>query len=315
MNKETTLLEKYFPKDFDGLKLPTRIKQVILETQKKEGYRLLMYSSPGTGKTTTSRLLTIGPEYETMYLSGSNDFKIDTLRSKVMSFASGFSVLGKKKCVIIDEFDGVRNDLQIAFKIILDQCKKVNFIFITNEIEKINEAVRSRCTNLEYDFSGKDLEEQKLTFIDFAINVCKTEKIVFDKEGMKALFQLDFPDFRHLLVNLQLIKDANEQITAANIKKFAECGRQNIELYNIIETPGINGKDLYEELTKFKGKERECFLSLGEPFFNYLNNKNLFDKTLESAIIVSKYSDSFVQSINKFVTLMSCVIELKALFR
>ena len=72
---------------------------------------------------------------------------------------------------------------------------------------------------------------------------------------------------------------------------------------------------MYEELTKFKGKERECFLSLGEPFFNYLNNKNLFDKTLESAIIVSKYSDSFVQSINKFVTLMSCVIELKALFR
>ena len=129
------------------------------------------------------------------------------------------------------------------------------------------------------------------------------------------MFNLNFPDFRHLLINLQQIQDANENVTFENVSKFSESGKQIIELYEIVENPAINGKDLYSELTKFKGKEKECFLSLGEPFFTYLNKKNLFDKTLSVAIIVSKYSDSYVISINKFVTLMACIIELKSLFK
>ena len=56
-------------------------------------------------------------------------------------------------------------------------------------------------------------------------------------------------------------------------------------------------------------------MSLGEPFFQYLNNKNQYEKTLESALVVSKYSNMYVTSINKFLTLMSCIIELKSLFR
>ena len=77
----------------------------------------------------------------------------------------------------------------------------------------------------------------------------------------------------------------------------------------------INGKRLYEELSKRKGKERECFISLGEPFFEYLNDQDKYDKTLQVAVIVSKYSDMFVSSINKFVTFLGCINELRSLFR
>jgi hypothetical protein len=52
-----------------------------------------------------------------------------------MSFASGMSVMQKQKTVIIDEAENIRNNLFDAFKIILDKCVNVNFIFITNEIE------------------------------------------------------------------------------------------------------------------------------------------------------------------------------------
>jgi hypothetical protein len=159
------------------------------------------------------------------------------------------------------------------------------------------------------------LEEQKKNFITFTLNVCKKENIPYDNLGIKSLFQLNFPDFRHLLVNLQQIIDSKETVTIESIKRFSESGKQNKPLYDIIENPGLIGKDFYVEMSKFKGKEKECFLSLGEPFFEYLNEKSLFEKTLESAIIVSKYSDSYSISINKFVTLLSCIVELKSLFR
>lgn len=315
MDKQITILEKYFPKDWDDLILPTKIKNILTESKQKSGYRLLLFSSPGTGKTTTSRIMSAGSDYEVMYLSGSNDFKIDTLRNKVMAFASGMSVMQKKKTIIIDEFENIRDNLQDAFKIILDKCLNVNFIFITNEVEKVNTAVRSRCTNIDYDFNGEELEEQKGNFINFALKVCEKENIKFDNKGMKALYQLNFPDFRHLLVNLEQIKDAKEDVTFENVKKFSESGKQNKELYDIIENPSVTGKDFYLEITKFKGKERECLTSLGEPFFEYLNAEEKYEKTLEAAIIVAKYSDMFVTSINKFVTFVSCVIELKTIFR
>ncbi len=315
MEKQITLLEKYFPKTWDDLILPTRIKRILTENRDKSGYRLLLHSSPGTGKTTTARLICQGTDNEVMYLSGSNDFNIETFRSKVMSFSGGMSVLRKQKTVIIDECENIRNNIFDAFKILLDQCVKVNFIFITNEVEAVNEAIRSRCTNIEYDFTNEDLTEQKKNFVGFVVNVCKNENIVYDNKGIKALFELNFPDFRHVLVNLQQIKDVNESVTFENIKKLTESGKQMLDLYEVVENPAINGKDLYGELTKFKGKEKECFLSLGEPFFEYLNNKNLHDKTLDVAIIISKYSDMYVTSINKFVTLMACIIEIKSNFR
>jgi replication-associated recombination protein RarA len=311
--QKITLLQKYFPRTWDDLILPSRIKKILLENQQKQGYRMIFFSSPGTGKTTTSRILTLGDDV--MYLSGSNDFKIETLRSKVMAYAAGISVMQKQKTIIIDEFENVRNDLQDAFKIILDKAVRVNFIFITNEIEKVNEAILSRCSNLDYDFNGEDLEEHKRNYIKFAIDVAKAENIEFDKIGMRSLYQLNFPDFRHLLVHLQEIKDSCLPVTAETVKKFSESGKQIKELYEIIENQGITGKDLYSEITKFKGKERECLMSLGEPFFEYLNNKNLHEKTIESAMVVAKYSDMYVSSINKFVTFLTCVIELKSLFR
>jgi len=313
MDENILLLEKYFPKNFDELILPVRIKTVLLKTMTKTGFRILLYSSPGTGKTTTSRLMTVG--HDVKYLSGSNDFKIDTFRNTVVPFSSGFSVLNKSKTVIIDECENIQDKLQDAFKIVLDKCMNVNYIFITNEIEKVNEAIRSRCTNLDYDFIGTELEEQKKNFIQFCLNVCKSENINFDKKGMNTLFRVNFPDFRHVLVHLQEIKDSNEDVTFENIKKLVDSGKQNIELYSIIENLSLNGKEFYEEMTKFKGKERESLLSLGEPFFEYLNSKELYNKTLEAAIIVDKYSTNFVSSIGKFGTLLACIVELRSIFR
>ena len=315
-NTEITILERYFPQTFEDLLLPVRIKNILNKNINKIGYRLLLFSSPGTGKTTTSRLMTQDKiKNEILYLSGSNDFNIETLRGKIMSFASGMSVLQKQKTIIIDEFENIRDNLQDSFKIILDKCVTVNFIFITNEVEKVNEAVKSRCTCIDYDFVNLDLEEQKKNFINFAIKVCNEEKIVYDKLGMRSLFQLNFPDFRHLLVDLQQIQDSNESVTLDSIKKLSESAKMDLELYKIVETPSILGKEFFVEISKYKTKERDALLSLGEPFFQYLNEKELFEKTLNAAIIVSKYSDSFMNSMNKFVTLMSCVIELKTLFR
>ena len=311
-----TLVDRYFPQTWEDIKLPSKIKSLIGNMQFQTGYRLMMYGSAGSGKTSTARILVNDKtKFDVLYLSGSNDFNIEVLRNKVMRFCSGFNVDLKQKVVIIDECENIRDNIQDSFKITLDQCKSVNFIFITNEIEKVNPAIRSRCTQVEYDFVGADLDEQKRNFVQFIIDVCKAENIQYSKESLKLIYQKLFPDFRHLLVFLQQVKDANAELTEDVINSFSDSGKQNVELYELLLNKTISQQQFYSSLTTYKGKERECLISLGEPFFEYLNNQQQFELTLKCAVIVAKYSEMFVTSINKFVTFISCMTELKSLFK
>lgn len=250
-----------------------------------------------------------------MYLSGSNDFNITVMREKVYTFASGMSQSGKKKTIIVDEFENVKDNLQDAFKITLDQSKSVNFIFITNEVEKIIGAIKSRCTPYDYDFIEEHLVEQKKNYIRFLKKVCDESNIKYDADGMREMRNRNFPDFRHALVNLQQIIDMNESVTKESVRKCTDIGKQNLHLYSLVERRDIKSSELYSELSQYRGVEKDCFLSLGEPFFRYLNEKDLYERTLEVALVISKYCESFNSSINKFVTLTAAITELRTLFR
>lgn len=309
-------VDKYDPQKFEDIFLPENTKKELKKLSEKVGYRALFFSTPGTGKTTTAKILTkLCGNVELMYLSGSNDFNIETFRNKVMQFASGFSVLQKQKFVIIDEAENIRDNLQDAFKIILDQCKEVNFIFITNEVGKMNSAIYSRCTKFDYNFTGNDLKEQKINYVKFIKNICSLENIEFDNDGLKTMLLKTFPDFRNTLIQLEQLKDSNLSLIPENLDKFNDVGKQMVDLYELIENQSLDSKTFYNELSKFKGKEKDSLIALGEPFFNYLNDKNLHKKTLDVAIILDKYCARFDGSLNKFVTFLSCINEIKTLFR
>lgn len=309
------LLEKYSPKSLEEMKLPQRIHTLITSKMNTKGYRLLLYGTCGIGKSTTARLITKG--HDVLYLSGSNNFNIELMRSKVDPFCSSFSINGKQKTLIVDECENMSNQVQDAFKMTLDVSKSVNFIFITNEIEKLIDPFRSRCTNIEYNFKDEELEEQKRNYLMFLKHICDEEKLTYDKKGLAEIFKQNFPDFRHAIDNLQQIIDQKTTVTEEHVKFLMETGNENKELYGIIDgSLGIgDSKTFYQELTKFKGKEKDCIISLGEPFFRYLNNQGKYEQTLGACTIVAKYSNQLAGSLSKFTTFLACCTELKAMFK
>lgn len=317
MSSNTTLLEKYAPRDWETIVLPEKIKSSLMNIKQQKGYRVLFYGSPGNGKTSSSKILTIGDNV--LYLSGSNDFNVETLRSKVTPFASGMAVKGVTKTVIIDEFENIRDNVQDAFKIILDKCKNTNFIFCTNEVEKVNTALRSRCTQFDYDFVSSNLEEHKRNYIKWLVNIVKDivaeYKIKATKEGINLLVKNNFPDFRHTLVTLQQVIDSGSDITEEAIASCSDNTKQIVELYELIMNNGSSGEKFYQEACAYKSRERECLMALGEPFFKYLNDNSQWEKVIPAAVIVAKYCDNYNMSINKFVSFLSCISELKTLFR
>jgi replication-associated recombination protein RarA len=313
MAEKKTLLEIYAPKSLKDLYLPKRIHTLLEETTVgKSGWKVFQAGSPGTGKTSVGRELSRGGDV--LYLSGSNDFNVDVMRSKVYPFVSGHSVLGKQKFLVIDECENIPNKLQDGFKIVLDTAKSVNFVFNTNEPEMVNTAIKSRCINIAYDYQREEVKEQQVHYITYATRICNENGIKWDNRGIKLLFQMNFPDFRHLLVMLQQFIDSKRDVIEDNVTILSENGTANVELYKLIEEEH-NPQAFYEKATSWKGKERECLISLGEPYFTWLNKRGKFEQTLAAASIVADYSFKFVTTINKFGTFFACLCELKTVFR
>ncbi len=313
MSFEEKFIIKYQIKNFDDLKLPKRIKTII-ESDKNKIFRFLFYGSAGLGKTTLAKILS--KNHEVLYLSGSNDFSVNTLRQKVYPFCNGFSTTGKPKIVVIDECERIQTKTQDAFKIILDSSiKTTKFIFITNNVTKIIEPVKSRLTAINFNYTGAELTEQQGYYMQYIVDICRKEGIKFDKEGMMEFFKRNFPDFRKSLTLLETFKNTDKSISVQTLIESQEIvGKQNQEIYDLIENPkNYDAKSVYSIVGKYRNNEEEVLQSLCEPFFAYLNNKNKFEKTLSVALIMNKYTSEYNLTINKFALLLSCIQELRKL--
>lgn len=115
---------------------------------------LLLYGMQGVGKTTAAFILVNSILKENTYnnvleLNGSDDRKLETVRTIIKDFASSkkISKVPFKIC-ILDEFGGFTNDAQNALKRIMEKySSNVRFILICNDINRVIAPIKSRCAN------------------------------------------------------------------------------------------------------------------------------------------------------------------------
>lgn len=105
MNFDNIWVEKYRPKTLDDIVLPVDTRKVIESYKaKKEISNLLLISSPGQGKTTLAKMIVNHIlECDYLYVNASDENGIDTIRTKVISFAQTRSLTGDIKVVLLDE--------------------------------------------------------------------------------------------------------------------------------------------------------------------------------------------------------------------
>jgi hypothetical protein len=177
----------------------------------------------------------------------------------------------------------------------------------------MNSAVLSRCTKIEYNFQSQEIKEQEVNYVRLAKKVCVEQNIQHDGPGLSELYKLKFPDFRALLVILQQFLDSKQFVNVQNVTLLTDSGVSDEFLYKILEIH--DAQKFYEAMTVYKGNERDALISLGEPFFKYLNSKGMYEQTIKASIIVAKYSNQFVTTINRFGTFFGCMSELRLLLR
>lgn len=198
-------VEKYRPKRIADCILPDSLKDTFQKfVQDKQIPNLLLTGTAGIGKTTVAKAMLeeIGADY--IVINGSLDGLMDTLRNRIVGYASTVSFWGGRKYVILDEADYLSHHVQPALRNFMEQYShNCGFILTCNFRNKIIEPLHSRCSMIEFKISNKDKPAIAAQFMSRACEILQTEGVSYEKAVVAELIKRHIPDWRRVLNELQ----------------------------------------------------------------------------------------------------------------
>jgi len=192
--------ELYRPKKIDDIVGNFKHKIAkYMENPKAMPHFLFHSRTPGTGKTTLAKVMINELNCDSLILNSSDDRKIDVVREKVKDFAiTQGSNPNVKKCIFLDEFDGMLKASQDALRNIMETyASNCFFILTANNINKIIEPLKSRCVLIPFAYPNKGEVRAYLA------NICRAEKMEYTDEALDLLIEMNYPSIRNCVVALQ----------------------------------------------------------------------------------------------------------------
>ncbi|AYP28338.1 clamp loader of DNA polymerase [Serratia phage vB_SmaA_3M] len=200
---------KYRPGKISEIILPRNVRSEIegfIADGKGKIPSFLFYSpSPGTGKTTTALALCndIGCK-KPLFINASLHTSIDTIRDLVTQYATGASVFGGRKVVILDEVERLSTAAQESLKGLVEMVSAIcSFVLTTNAKQRVVEPLRSRCREIDFIWTSEEAMEVQSQFLRRCTEILNLEGVPFEIPVLASIVKRHFPDNRKILGILQ----------------------------------------------------------------------------------------------------------------
>jgi len=181
------------PKTIDELALYPALKDELNLYYEDGDYGHLIFAGGwGTGKTTASHILgKKHPNDFVEYDCAGNNTKTE-LR-KIITGTFTVTMFGAKRIVLLDEFHNIGNKEQTIFNVPMEKnVENTTYILCVNDLDKVNPAIQSRCTILNFDVGILNPKTNKIAMHKW-VNMTKTQwknelirtaNIVADKDSV-----------------------------------------------------------------------------------------------------------------------------------
>jgi DNA polymerase III delta prime subunit len=200
------LSELIRPKRLDELALP---KNIILGLQRmfdrQAPDNMLLFGSPGTGKTSTARMfLKARGEHDHLTVDGARDNGIDYIRNVVEGFVTTLPFTPGMKIVFIDDGDFLSKPSQALLRGLIEKpSASCRFIMAVNDVTKIDKALRSRLLPLHFA-----VPKAEATGILKRVQDRVSERLIrhgwsFDRERLNQIVSDNLGDLRGMANKIQ----------------------------------------------------------------------------------------------------------------
>ena len=290
-------VEKYRPQTLNEYVGNETIKNKIADYLKQGSIQnLLFHGVAGTGKTTLAKLIAKNLNCDLLYINASDERGIDTIREKIIPFASSMS-FNDVKIVILDEADYITPQAQATLRNTIESCSKTTrFIFTCNYLERIISPLQSRCQTFEIIPPSKQEVWQK----------CKTilndEGVLSSPKEVEPIVDTHYPDIRKIINTLQGSIINNEVKTDHSSLKNTQLGGlvvdaliRKAKLSEIRQILADSGSREFDDLFKYI----------------YLKSSVLFgDKEGEAILIIAKYQYEYTFVLEKEICIAAMLNKL-----
>lgn len=204
MTNNTLWVEKYRSQNLDTYVGNEGVKAFISKCITNNDIpHLLLYGKPGTGKTTLAKLIVKNIKCDVMYINASDERGIDTIRDKIVDFAS-VSSFNPIKIIILDESDYITPQAQAALRNVMETYSaKTRFILTANYAERIIDPLKSRCQTFHIEPPSKGDVAKHIA------NLLDQEEVKYELPDVAALIKTYYPDIRKIINAAQQSVDEN----------------------------------------------------------------------------------------------------------
>lgn len=304
--------ELFRAKSLDGVILLPRIKA---ELEKGLVTNTLLYGPAGTGKTTLARILSQG--YDTCYLNGSSENGVDTVRNRIVDFASQISLedgAEKMKVVYIDECDGFTEQGWSAMRETVEHyAASVRFIMTCNKIDKIPSFIQSRFNCIPvYPINNQESTALFGGYCQYVGAILTKIGISYEEDVLKEFVKNSFPDMRSILNTIQslYLQGAKELDKESLIKTF-DCS----DLFEKIVS-GTDPVDNYKfVMENYSASPDEAMMAISHEFIDFIRKTypDHSSKIPFMIISIAEYVNQLPTSPDRVVTLLACVFKLQTI--
>jgi replication factor C small subunit len=259
--------EKYRPRTLDDLIITEDYRRKFQDFIDKDRFPHLLLTSvmPGVGKTSSVHSLINDLGADVLWINGSQDRGIDTIKSKTKDFITSVSIDDSPKIVVIDESDGLTPEAQRILRGVIEEFSKHStFIMTANYKEKLIEPLRNRFIHFDFDniYSNnkKELGTQIFKRLQFVLD---NENTTYENKDLQQIVTNMYPSVRKMVLTLQQsVQDnhlvINESIVNLN-NKFTDIlqfikDKNFIELRKLLQTlddPGSFYTFVYKNLDEW----------------------------------------------------------------
>jgi DNA polymerase III delta prime subunit len=290
-------VEKYRPQTLEEYVGNKTIKNKIADYLKQGSIQnLLFHGVAGTGKTTLAKLIAKNLNCDLLYINASDERGIDTIRDKIIPFASSMS-FNDVKIVILDEADYITPQAQATLRNTIESCSKTTrFIFTCNYLERIISPLQSRCQTFEITPPSKEI------VTDLVCRVMVDENIKWETNDIIPVIDTHYPDIRKIINTIQgSVVDSQIKIDNTSLK--------NTQLGGLI----VDALIRKAKLTEIRQILADSGAREFDDLFKYIYDKSsvLFgNKEGEAILIIAKYQYEYTFVLEKEICVAAMLNKL-----